>query len=69
MQEITLTMKGDGGVDLVRVRSFDDSEALGIFIALTKTLGDEPPKRRGRRSASAADDPSTPPAGETLLTD
>lgn len=69
MQEITITMKGDGGVDLVRARSFDDTEALGVFIALTRTLGDEPPKRRGRRSASAADDSSTPPAGETLVTD
>jgi hypothetical protein len=56
MQEITITMKGDGGVDMVRVRSLDDSEALGVFIALTKTLGDDPPKRRGRRAASATTD-------------
>jgi hypothetical protein len=69
MQEITVTMKGDGGVDLVRTRTYDDTEALSVFIALVKTLGDEPPKRRGRRSASAADEASTPPAGETLLTD
>ncbi|MCL4810721.1 MAG: hypothetical protein KJ062_23425 [Thermoanaerobaculia bacterium] len=56
MQEITITMKGDGGVDLTRARSFDDTEALGVFIALTKTLGDDPPKRRGRRAASATTD-------------
>jgi hypothetical protein len=56
MQEITITMKGDGDVELVRKRTFDDTEALSAFIALTKTLGDDPPKRRGRRAASATTD-------------
>lgn len=68
MQEITITMRGDGDVELTRTRAFEDAEALPIFIALTKTLGDEPPKRRGRRAASApSDDPV--PAATTPETD
>jgi hypothetical protein len=61
-------MKGDGGVDLVRTRTYDDAEALTVFVALAKTLGDDPPKRRSRRATGAASDdtvPSTTPAGET----
>lgn len=65
MQEITITMKGDGDVELTRTRAFEDAEALPVFIALGKTLGDDPPKRRGRRAATASSDdtailPATP---------
>jgi hypothetical protein len=65
MQEITITMMGDGIVDLIRVRSFGDSEALGVFIALMKIHGDEPWKRRGRRAVGSTSDDnalSTAPA-------
>ena len=59
MQEITITMRGDGDVELIRKRTLDDTEALSVFIALGRTLGDDPPKRRTRRTASTpADDPA-----------
>lgn len=56
MQTITISMSGDGDVELTRTRAFEDAEALPVFIALGKTLGDEPPRRRSRRSASAPSD-------------
>lgn len=67
MQEITITMKGDGDVELTRTRAFEDAEALPVFIVLGKTLGDDPPKRRGRRAATASSDdtPTVPATPET----
>jgi hypothetical protein len=66
MQEITITMKGDGDVELIRKRILDDTEALSVFIALGRTLGDDPPKRRTRRTAGT---PTDDPAGTSTTPD